>query len=384
MRRQSLRVLMISTIFYPKVDGSVIAVSNMLRCLRECGHIVYLITRKLHKTMPKEKWQDISVVRVGPSGPSLVSRLILSLNQARVGFTIMKNERIDIIHAHGIAPLLAGLMLSKLFHRPVAVSFHGFQRLWFKSVRWKRESTLALTYPFEKFLINMADAIVAQSGTLKRVISRMYKIKRNKVRVIPNVVDEERFKFVSPRSSNEPTVLFVGTLAKVQGIDLLIKAAPIVLKDVPQAKFMIVGKGPQKEYLQRLIKDLSLEKSVFLLGPIFDRNELARCYATASVVVVPLKYKGYILSLVAMEAMSTGRPVVTTMTLDPDLLRYGVYKADVNPAKIAQAIIEILLLDKEAYAALAISARGYIEEQCSREAVASRLEDLYSQLIGMH
>lgn len=381
MQGRPLRVLMISGIFYPKVDGSVIAVGNLLRCLQERGHRVRLITRRLPGTMSTENWRDISVVRVGPSRPSFFHRLMLSLNQARAGFTLMKKENVDIIHAHGGNSLLAGLILSKLFCKPIIVTFHGFQRLWSRSVRWKRESTLKLTYPFGKILINSADAIIAQSHTLKNVIIRMYKINPNKVHVIPHVIDNGIFKFVPSISSVKPMVLFVGTLVRVHGADLFVKAAPIVLKDAPQTKFIIVGKGPQKEHLEKLIRDLKLQESVFLAGPIFDQNKLTKYYAAARVVVVPLKYKGYILSLVALEAMSTGRPVVTTMTLDPDLDKYGIRKAGFNEAELAHAIKEILFLDKKEYSALATSARKYVEERCSMEAVASKLENLYTRLI---
>jgi len=381
MQRPPLRVLMISSIFYPKVDGTVIAVSNLLRCLQEHGCILYLITRKLPGRVPMEGWQNISVVRVGPSFKSPISRLMLSLNQVRAGFSLMRSEHIDVIHAHGAHSLLAGLILGKLFHRPIVATFHGFQRLWLKGARWRPELSLALTYPIYKMLINNANAIIAQSYTLRKVIAQLYKIDPDKIHVIPHVIDEGRFEFVPNPLSEKPVVLFVGTLARVHSVDLLIKAAPIILKDVPQTKFVIVGKGPQREKLQRLIKDLNLEKFVFLFGPVFDQSKLTKYYASASVVVVPLKYRGYILSLVALEAMSTGRPVVTTMTLDPDLHKYGVYKAGFDPTELAQAIKEILFLNEKEYSALAASARKYVEEQCSKKVVASRVENLYRQLI---
>jgi len=292
----------------------------------------------------------------------------------------MKKEHIDIIHAHGAHSLLAGLILSKLFHKPVVATFHGFQRLWFESVRWKPELNLAFTYPIYKMIIHRANAIIAQSQTLKKVITELYGIDAKKIHVILHAIDEERFKFV-PSSSVEPTVLFVGSLARVHGVDLLVKAAPTILKDFPQTKFIIIGGGPTKKTLQRLIESLKLEKSVFLIGPVYNQSKLTKHYSSASVVVIPIKYRGYILSLVALEAMSTGRPVVTTMTLDPDLDKYGVHKAGFNPTELAQAVKEILSLTEEEYSTLSASARKYVEERCSRKIVASETENLYRHLI---
>lgn len=383
MPKRPLHVLMISTIFYPKVNGTVVAVTNLLRCLQEHGCKVRLVTRKLPGTVPTESWQNIPVIRVGPSFKSPLSRLALSCNQVRVGISLMKKEHTDIIHTHGAHSLLAGLILSKLFHKPVVATFHGFQRLWFKSVRWKSELNLALTYPIYKMLIHRANAVIAQSETLKKVITELYEIDPEKIRVISHVVDEERFEFAPAPSSIEPTVLFVGSLGRVHGVDLLVKAAPIILKDFPQTKFIIVGSGPQKKPLQRLIESLKLEKSVFIMEPVYDQGELAKHYSSARVVVIPIKYRGYILSLVALEAMSTGRPVVTTMTLDSDVEKYGVRRAGFNPAELAQAVKEILSLNEEEYSKLSTSTRKYVEERCSKKVVASEIEKLYRHLTEM-
>lgn len=381
MPRRPLQVLMISSIFYPKINGTVIAVSNLLVTLKKHGCAVRLITHKLSGTMPAGRWQNIPIIRVGPSKKSPISRLILSLNQIRAGIELVKKEEIDVIHAHGSHSLFAGIILGKLFRRPVIITFHGFQRLWFKDVRWKPEWSLALTYPISKFLINNSNAVIAQSKTLKKVISNLYDVEPKKIHVIPNAIDEERFEFVSSPSTPEQIVLFVGSLTRVHGTDLLVKAAPTVLKVVPDAKFVIVGQGPQKESLNQLVKRLNLQNHVFLVGSISDRDKLAKEYASAKVVVVPLKYEGYIPSLVVLEAMSTGRPIITTMILDPELYNYGIRKSNFNPTELARAIVDVLLLNKEEYSALTNLARTYFIKQCSKEVIASQIEGLYSQMV---
>lgn len=377
MRSPHISVLVISGIFYPKVDGSVIAVSNLLESLQERGHNVYLITRKLPKTRAVEQWQNIPVTRVGPAGTSNSSRFLLSLNQAMAGFILMKRRHFDIIHAHGFASLFAGVLLSKAFHKPVIATFHGFQRLWYVGARWKPEYIFKLTYPLERFLVRNADAIIAQSQTLKETIVKLYEVGSEKVSVVPHIIHEREFPFTRRPSHLKPIVLFVGTLARVHGVDLLIKSAPAILSDLPQTKFIIVGKGPQREYLQKLVKDLHLEKSIFLIGSVFNRQKLAKFYVASSVVVIPLKYKGYILSLVALEAMSTGRPIITTMTLDAELRRYGVFETSTNPKQIAHSIKKILSLDEKEYNRLTFSVRKYVEEKCSKEVTVSQIEKIY-------
>jgi len=381
MQRRPISVLMISGIFYPKVDGSVIAVTNLLKSLKEQGHYVHLITRRLPKTPPAELWQNIPVTRVGPSGSSNLSRLLLSLNQAVMGLALLRRHHFDVIHAHGFASLLAGVLFAKVSRKPIVITFHGFQRLWFKGARWKPEYTLKLAYPLEKLLVRNADEIIAQSPALKEIIVGLYKVRPDKVSVIPHIIDEGEFPFILRPSHLEPIVLFVGTLARVHGVDLLIKSAPYVLKDFPKTKFVIVGKGLQREYLQKLIEDLRLEKSVFLVGPEFDRERLAKYYADSKLVVIPLKYEGYILSLVALEAMSIGRPVVTTMKLDTGLRRYGVFETGPNPEEIAHSINRILSLNEGEYSRLTASVRKYIDEKCSRKATMPQMEEIYLRLV---
>jgi len=381
MQSHPVSVLMISGIFYPKVDGSVIAVSNLLKSLQERGHNCYLVTRRLPKTAPVEQWENIPMTRVGPAGSSNFSRFLLSLNQAITGFFVMKRRRFDVIHAHGFASLMAGVLLSKALKKPVVITFHGFQRLWFKGTRWKPEYFLKLTYPLERFLVRNADAIISQSQTLKEIIVELYGVSSERVSVIPHIIDEDEFPYVQRPHDLKPIVLFVGTLARVHGVDLLIKSAPTVLKDLPETKFLIVGKGLHRDYLQKLVEDLRLEKSVFLVGPVFDRQKLAELYAESTVVVIPLKYKGYILSLVALEAMSTGRPVITTMTLDADLKKHGVFETGTNPLDIAESIKKVLSLKENDYATLTLLVREYIEKRCSREATVSQIEKIYLQLI---
>jgi glycosyltransferase involved in cell wall biosynthesis len=79
--------------------------------------------------------------------------------------------------------------------------------------------------------------------------------------------------------------------------------------------------------------------------------------------------------------MSTGRPIITTMTLDSELYKYGIRKAGFNPTELAQANIEVLILKKEEYSALTNLARTYFVQQFSKDVIASQVEGLYSHLI---
>jgi glycosyltransferase involved in cell wall biosynthesis len=307
---------------------------------------------------------------------------MLIINQVALAIPLMVREKIDIIHAHGFAPLAAGLILGFMFRKPVVATFHGFQSLWSKETRWRKEYVYKVAHPFFKLMIKSASAVIAQSKKLKEIITATYDVNPNKVYVIPHMIDEEYFYFSPNPRADKNIVLYVGTLARVYGLDLFIGAASYVSKFFPNCEFLIVGKGPQKEKLEKLVKKLNLEEIVHFAGPVFDRKKLSEHYRSARVVVIPEKYEGYILPLVALEALASGRPVITTLNLDPIAYEAGVIKTSFDPRDISEKILWVLRLPENKYVQIAKTARRFYEAMHSRNIIIKRIEELYFELAG--
>jgi len=376
-----MKVLMISGVFYPKINGAAVAVSNMMRSLSARGHQVTLITRRDKGSDPLETWNGATVVRVGRPGFAVTARISLAFEQFRAALRVAKADPPDVIHAHGFTSLLAGAALGVSIGRPVVVSFHGIQRLWSAHARWRGETTLQLMLPFEKALLRLTRRVLAQSDLLKGIISEVYGVPLRKVTVVPNPIDVRRFQYGSPRPRDRPVVLFVGSLMKVHGPDVLLDSIPSVLRLHPGAKAVLVGKGPLKGQLTERIRELGLDSSVELHDEVRDQTELSEIYRSSSVVVIPLRYTGYILSLVGEEAMASGRPVVTTMTLDKELSSFGVLKAGDGEDSLSETISTVLSWDETRYGQVSTSARQYAERKFSYEAVGSQLESIYKEVI---
>jgi len=376
-----MKVLMISGVFYPKINGAAVAVSNMMRSLTARGHQVTLVTRRDRGSAPRESWNGSEVVRVGRPGYAVTARISLAFEQFRAALRIARADPPDIIHAHGFTSLLAGAALGISIGRPVVVSFHGIQRLWSARARWRSETTLQLMLPFERALLRSTKKVLAQSDLLKAVISRVYGVPPGKVAVVPNPVDVHRFEYGLPRPRENPIVLFVGSLMRVHGPDILLESIPSVRKSCPQARVVIVGKGPLKGRLLERIRELGLVGSVELHDEVRDAVKLSEIYRSSRVVVVPLRYTGYILSLVGEEALSSGRPVVTTMTLDEELSNFGVLQARGGNGSLGDAISSVLSWDDTRYGQVSRSARGYAEGRFSYEAVGAQLESIYKEAI---
>ena len=377
-----MKILMISGMFYPKINGSVVAVSNMMSSLLGRGNKVCLVTRREKGSVALETWNGIKVVRVGKPGFSLIARISLAFEEFRGALKECKAEPPDVIHAHGFTSLLAGAAVAICIGRPVVVSFHGIQRLWSAQARWRNQTTLNFILPLERALVRSATVVLAQSNLLKGIIIRLYGVPAEKVAVVPNPIDVHMFEYGIPKSGDRPVILFVGSLMRVHGPDTLVEAFPFILERHPQARLLLVGKGPLKDSLSRKVTELGLSGSVDFLGEVSDMARLSETYRSSRVVVIPLRYTGYILSLVGEEAMASGRPVVTTMTLDEELAKFGVLQTGSEENPLGNAVNSVLDWDDSDYEGVSRIARKYAEENFSLESVGERLERIYKHAIS--
>jgi glycosyltransferase involved in cell wall biosynthesis len=373
-QKARLRILMISGAFYPKVDGSVMAVANIAEELARRGDEVTLLTRG-YDSNDSASWNGIPVERVHQRGFSLGHRLWLAVDQTRRGVQLHRRKRFDVIHAHGFASLFSAAVIGLVGKVPVVVTFHGLQRLWSRQWNFRSHMIFAFLLPFEGTLARRATFVVAQSEKLKTVLIRLYGIRSEAVIVFPNPVDTRSFPFCEPSQSR--TVLFVGTIGAIYAPDILVRAARMVLQRVPDAKFVLVGTGPAEGTVKRLAEDESVASSVRLVGRVTSREELRRYYASSRMLVIPFRGQGgYILTLAALESMSVGRPVIIGYEVDQSV---GVISTASEPLTLSKQIVEWLQLDDKAYSSLSRAARS-IAEGCSSEVVARRLEETYCSL----
>lgn len=382
-RTRKLRILHISSHFYPHVDGTVRSIDTLIRGLQQRHHNVYLITRQMPNTPHIENYSGITVIRIPSSGRSLLHRLLLGISQTFAGSSLIKRERVDIIDTHGFSSMITGFLLKKIYHVPLILTFHGFPRLWMRGLGWRKWYENFFSYPVEKFLIMQAEKIIVRSPMFAKMVTSTYgsNISR-KIEVIPHAVNTELFSYERQKTEDAATILFVGGLTRVYGAELLIRATPIVLKYLPRTHVIIVGKGPLRDQLEKLTEELHVEKSVVFTGLLVDQKKLVQYYHLSNVVVIPLKYKGYILSVAAVEALATGRPIITTMHLDPKLKDVGVFLVkESTPDELAKTMVSVLS-DKKRLETMSVAARKYTEEFHSMDKYLSRMETIYTQSVG--
>ncbi len=274
----------------------------------------------------------------------LWSELYNTIRAARQG-------RVDLIHAHWMVPSgLVGAFCKRILHKPLVISVHAGDIFPLKSRYLKFAGKVAL---------GSCDACTCNSSFTRDAVQSIAHIDA-RTQIIPMGVDLEIFappngERQTDRQSqgSHATILSVGRLVEKKGTRYLLEAMPLVKKEVPHARLVIVGDGPEKGRMKELTGKLGLDDYVIFTGPVAN-SELPDLYRDADVFVLPSVVdsagdtEG--LGVVLLEAMACGTPVIgSNVGGIPDIIdsgQNGFLVEQRNPQELASGIIE-LLSDRE-------------------------------------
>jgi glycosyltransferase involved in cell wall biosynthesis len=159
----------------------------------------------------------------------------------------------------------------------------------------------------------IADQVIAVSEGIKRNLIEEFHIPANKIRVIYNPIDCDAITTLSvipPEhpffKGKEPVIVGVGRLVQQKRFDILIRAFCSVMKEI-DARLIILGEGPEREALRKLVGDYGMEEKVSLAG--FQKNPY-QFLSKSDVFVLSSGFEG--LPMVILEAMACGAPVIST------------------------------------------------------------------------
>lgn len=207
----------------------------------------------------------------------------------------------DFIWITQIGLARAALRLKKVFKIPYILSVHGVEA-WNLSFK-------------EKEIVGGALKILPVSRfTKNKIISSMPETEKNMV-VMPNVAEElpqSPFKMRQNLgiSSEAKIILTVSRLSRSEqykGYDKVVRIMPDILKELPQAIYVIAGDGDDRERIEKLIKELNLENKVILAGEV-ERGDLRSFYEECDIFAMPSKGEGF--GIVFLEALTCGKAVV--------------------------------------------------------------------------
>jgi len=314
------------------------------------------------------------VIIVNSTNKSFDWRLIKDL------LSICKKNKVKLIHAHlfdsGIYASIVGL----LARTPVAITLHG-------QVDWKKSS-----YPvidkIKLIIINsIANHIIYVSENLKKYYEELGVKKRKGIRIYNGInldqfvpLPKEDIRLSMGFSYSDILMGSVGHVRPWRGYEFLIDAAEMVVKLYPKARFIIVGNTVDENYYQRLVSKVNkkkLQNNILFLG---FRTNIREILSALDLFVLPSISEGF--SLVTVEAMAAGKPVVGTNSGGPaEIVVDGVTGYLVPPADSGALAEKILVLLKDYCLAESMGKAGHLraEERFSLERMIDNYHALYEK-----
>jgi phosphatidylinositol alpha-1,6-mannosyltransferase len=278
----------------------------------------------------------------------------------------------------GISPVAR--FIQRLTGTPYWVMLYGID-VWCELAPAKVEALRAAQQlvAISKFTLESASARHGLQASKSVVLAPTFSINES----APSAATKQ-----SGDESRLPVVLTVGRLAaseRYKGHDVMLDAWPMVLRGIPEARYIIVGDGDDRSRLEQRAHELGLSGSVIFKGGV-SGGELQSCYDDCRVFALPARTeldprapRGEGFGIVFLEAMAHGKPVVGPNVGAPTEFihdgEHGFLVDPVNPAKLAGALVE-LLAHPERAREMGEAGRAWVQQQYSYDMFRERLRKI--------
>jgi len=292
---------------------------------------------------------------------------------------LLRRERFDVVHTHDLWSNLIGVPAAFLARVPVIVaSQRDLSHLpWYKSRRrvWLRR------------IQGLSTVVLANAGSIREQLIQEGHLRAEKIRVIHNGVDLEKFDrdarnsgVVLANAGSGKRIVLVGNMtSEVKGHSVLIHAAPKILREFSDARFILVGDGACRKQFETQVGDLGLEKQFLFLG---RRDDVPEVLAVCDIAVLPSRTEGLpnaLLEYLAVGLASVGSNVGGNAEIVKDGVS-GLLVPPENAELLADAVLR-LLRDPDLARRLGHSGREYVQRRFGFDQLVEQIERLYSELL---
>ncbi|MBD3228721.1 MAG: glycosyltransferase [Candidatus Lokiarchaeota archaeon] len=308
--KNKMIILYITLELYPYAYGSGVHAYEVCRKLAEIGHKVIILTTGDLKQAAYEKWNNIEIYR-------LRFPLFLYYNQLNpilfwiLGKKILNKINADVLIGHGFESSLF-IKYSKI---PIkiykAVGTMIVQKRVRPEITWMDKVGklgFHLNSMIEKIACIHSTRIIAISKTIKNELIENYKINPNKVHIIYNGINLNRFKIKNKtqNKNGNKIVLYVGRLSSIKGPQLILKIIPDIVKDYKNVRFHFIGNGPLYKYF----KAISKRSPYIKIKRFIPHYNIPEIYAYSDLCIIPSYYEPF--GLVALEAIASRTPILAS------------------------------------------------------------------------
>lgn len=295
---------------------------------------------------------------------------------ARRVFGPLRKEKFDIIEPQNFPyfPIFSAKASSFFKRSKLIVTWHEvWDSYWYDYLGTIGFCGLIV----ERFAALFSGNMIAVSELTRNGLVRMG-LQKKRIELIPNGISLKSIENI--KAVNEPIdVIFAGRLIKEKGVHILIEALGLLNQKKPGIKCLIIGDGPEKEELKKLVTKKKLQKNVRFTGFLEDYNSLIAYVKSSKVFVLPSKREGF--GIVVIEANACGIPVITTnhpQNAAKDLIvnNKNGFLFDMTPEDLAKKIL-IFLDNNNSKDCCKDLAKKYDWQN-----IVNSLEDYYTSLLS--
>ena len=375
-----MRVLMVSDVYFPRVNGVSTSIETFRQTLADEGVDVRLVVPRY-----ADEGDEAGITRIAgrkvPGDPE--DRLVgwramhKAVAEAATGCDLIHIQTPFVAH-------YAGLAAARALGKPVLATYHTLFEEYlghyapFLPQGWLREQARRLS----RRQCNQLDAVIVPSSAMRERLQE-YGVS-SEMHVLPTGIpvesfaggDRQGFRYRHGILSTRPVALFVGRVAHEKNIGFLLQALGEARQQCPDVLLLIAGEGPAMGDLKHQVKALGLRDSVQFIGYLDRARDLPACYAAADIFVFASRTETQ--GLVLLEAMAAGLPVVALAemgTIDILAPGEGALVPPADQAAFGQAMARLLN---------SVGLRAELREQAKRyagtwsdRAMAGRLAEVY-------
>ncbi|MGI8890099.1 MAG: glycosyltransferase family 4 protein [Chthoniobacterales bacterium] len=391
-------IAMVAACPFPANHGSAASIREMSDTLSEMGHNVHIVTypigqeeirvrhAKVHRAGP---FRPETNAKVGPSS----DKFVLDFQLFRLLCRVIREEKVDIIHAHNYEGALVGIMAKWITRRPLlynAVNLMSDELAGYRFIRpdWLANAIAGL---LDWFIPIFPDHITAVSPELRDWFVE-HGVPARKVDMVPAGIEPELFDNPEPEKFRQqyqleghPVVMYTGVLNAFQRVDYLLRAFAVALQAQPEALLLVVSplisQTHEVEYKQ-LAEELGIARSIIWIAP-HTLADLPSYLALADVTVVPRpECPGHPVKL--LNYMLAGKPVVSFAGGAKGVKH--MHDALIVPNHDFTALgngIATLLKDRALAEKLGANARATVLADFEWRQICRRIVRIYDQLLGV-
>ncbi len=299
----------IGIVCYPTFGGSGVVATELGKALAQKGHQVHFITYSQPSRLDflnenlfyhEVEFHSYPLFEYPPYELALASKMV----------SVVRNERLDLLHVHYAIPHASAAYMAKQILKthgifiPVVTTLHGTDiTLVGKDASYE---------PVVTFSINQSDGVTAVSNDLRKQTYESFKI-TNEIEVIPNFIDLAKFKkqkkdhFKKAICPNgEMLVVHISNFRKVKRIGDVVTVFSNIHKEIP-AKLLMIGDGPERTKAEKQCKELGICDDIRFLGKLEAVEEVL---SVADLFLLPSEKESF--GLAALEAMACEVPVISS------------------------------------------------------------------------